>query len=89
MHPDHLRSDITQQEEMLERLTADRTGCVEQEWAGLMRARREYRLLDSTIPAEWDRPPGFYYHAYMRARGLEAVDTCELLANRRFMMDDQ
>jgi GT2 family glycosyltransferase len=85
----YLRPDVSEQRKMLERLSADPAACVEQEWAGLMRARREYRLFDPTILDEWDRPPGFFHHAYMRARGLEGVDTCELSENRRFMMDDQ
>lgn len=81
--------DTSEQRKMLERLIADPAGCTEQEWAGLMRARREHRLFEHSMPDEWERPPGFYYHASMRARGLEDLDTCKLQGKRRFTMDDQ
>jgi hypothetical protein len=86
----YLRRDTSEQRKMLERLSAGAADCTEQEWAGLMRARREFRLFDPVIPDDtWDLPPGSFYHQGLRARGLEDIDTCELLGNRRFMMDDQ
>jgi glycosyltransferase involved in cell wall biosynthesis len=85
----YLLGDTGEQRMMLERLTADPARCTEQEWAGLMRARREFLLFDTSIPDEWDRPPGFHHHACLRARGLESVETHELLGNRRFAIDDQ
>jgi glycosyltransferase involved in cell wall biosynthesis len=85
----YLLRDTSEQQCMLNRLRSDSAGCVEQEWAALMRAQREYRLLVPTILDQWDCPPGHYHHVYLRARGLEGVDLSDLLEARRFSVDDQ
>lgn len=85
----YLRRDVSEQETMLARLRANAGGCVEQEWAGLMRARREFRLVDATMPEQWDAPAGELYRTYMRARGLQTVAVDELREARRFTLEDQ
>jgi hypothetical protein len=85
----YLRRDTSEQQEMLERLKDDPARCVEQEWAGLMRAWREHRLSEHFIPDDWACPPGSHHRSNLRARGLEEVEVCELSATRRFALDDQ
>jgi glycosyltransferase involved in cell wall biosynthesis len=85
----YLRRDAAEQRRMLDRLTADPERCAEEEWAGLLRAVREKRLIESRMPDAGAVPPGHYYHEFMRNRGLEDAEVCELTETRRFSIEDQ
>ena len=85
----YIRRDTTEQQEILARLIADPGRCVEEEWAGIMRASREYRLREHAMPDEWTGPPGAIHRANLRARGLEGPEISDLSEARRFNLDDQ
>ncbi len=85
----YLHRDAGEQQAMLERLQANPARCVEQEWAGLMRARCEHRLIDHSMPDEWTVPPGFIHRINLSNRGLQDLDIHEVSETRRFSLDDQ
>lgn len=85
----YVRRDASEQRRMLERLTADPGRCAEEEWAGLLRAMREKRLIETRMPGGAAGPPGGFYHECLRNRGLEDGEVCELTEVRRFSIEDQ
>ncbi len=85
----YLRRDTSEQRRMLERLTADPGRCAEEEWAGLMRAMREKRLIETHMQPAGVASPGHFYHEYMRNRGLEDGEVRELTEVSRFSIEDQ
>jgi hypothetical protein len=84
----YLRRDVRDQAAMLARLQADPERCVEQEWAGLLRAWREHRLNTIELPAEWPAP-GALHRANLLARAVDQPESKKLLGRRRFTLDDQ
>jgi GT2 family glycosyltransferase len=85
----YLRREVSEQRQMLSRLTADPARCVEEEWAGVLRAHREFRLREHVMPGRWTGPSGSEHRSNLRGRGLADPPAEELSAARRFALDDQ
>jgi glycosyltransferase involved in cell wall biosynthesis len=85
----YLNRDTSEQREMAARLRAQPDRCVEEEWAALMRAKMEYLCPEVRIPEHFEDAPGSLHRKYLRMRGLDAPELCQLDATRRFSLKDQ
>ncbi len=85
----YVHRDASEQRHMLDRLKLNAAQCVEEEWAGLLRAMREKRLIETRMPDDSRVTPGQYHRANLRSRGLLNDEVLPLVGTRRFSMDDQ
>jgi hypothetical protein len=85
----YIRREVDEQRQILGRLRADPARCVEEEWAGLVRAAREKRMIETTMPEEASGPRGHYHHMYSRNRGLVKSELRTISGPERFTLEDQ
>ena len=85
----YLRRDTSEQKQMLSRLRSNPAKCVADEWAGLVRAAREKRLIETLMLYDSNVTLGHYHRANLRNRGLEDSELFPLLEAKRFPVTDQ